>query len=165
MISLSDKDKIPMIDNFCQSSLTCISQLEECLDKFEDSSDNQELTNFSEIMQKFIKTTEEFDLKFLPTLLKLGEKISHSSSMVGDDELLNVVSAVLYDLLDANRKIIAQILDKKEEDISDLNLKALQTRFVWIAEKLKEYQLAKIPPKPQYDMGLEELYSLLNIKN
>lgn len=163
MIKLSDPAHFQEVEKFCELSQQKLDDCEELLDQFEDTNEATYLEKFSSESQKLLELSKNFELLYIPTLFNLGQKISIRSSQVNDEELLNVVSAVLYDLVDVLKTLFNEIKNNQNEDISDINLDALKTRFVWISEKLHEYQLSKMPAPIIYEVDMSELYAIFKM--
>jgi hypothetical protein len=163
MIKLSDPEHFRAVETFGEKSLHLLDESEAILDQFEELQNNESLEKFSSQLGKLLELSQKFELKYIPTLSKLGQKISAGCAQVNDEELLNVVSAVLFDLVDVLKSLMNEIKINHEENINDINLEALKTRFVWISEKLHAYQINSMPAPITYDVDMSELYDIFKL--
>lgn len=163
MIKLTDPDHFQEVQKFCEISLQKLDNCEQLLDGFENTNETSYLEKFSSENQSLLDLSQKFEVLYIPALFNLGQKISIQSSQVNDEELLNVVSAVLYDLVDVLKTLFNEIKNNQNEDISDINLDALKSRFVWINEKLQDYQISTNPAKIIYEVDMSELYEIFKM--
>tara|TARA_B100001971_G_C18268046_1_gene596585 strand:+ start:15978 stop:16469 length:492 start_codon:yes stop_codon:yes gene_type:complete len=141
---LKDESMAEVVDEFCQESKDLLDTCEEILDEFEDEEDPALLEKFGQTIDRIMGAAKSLDAHTTGTLAELGKTIGYKSSQCEDKELLSVVGAALFDLVDVMKRLIQNISDSKEEKAQGLNIDALKTRFVWLADKFKNIQRSSV---------------------
>lgn len=144
MSMLKDESMAEVVEDFCQESNKLLEECEEILEEFEDSENAQLLEKFGQTIDRIMGAAKSLEANHTGTLSELGKTIGYKASQSDDKELLNVVGAVLFDLVDVLKRLISNIETTKEEKAHGINLETLKTRFVWLADKFKTIERSSV---------------------
>ena len=144
MSMLQDESMASVVDEFCEESNRLLDKCEEILEDFEDNEDPEKLEEFGQTIDRIMGAAKSLDANTTGVLAELGKTIGYKSSQCEDKELLEVVGAILFDLVDVMKRLISNIEAAKEEKAQGLNIDALKTRFVWLADKFKDIERSSV---------------------
>lgn len=144
MSMLQDEDMAEVVDDFIKESKSILDTCEEILNEFEDEEDPALLEIFGQTIDRIMGAAKSLEANTTGTLTELGKTISYKASQSTDKELLTIVGAILFDLVDATKRVVNNIELTKEEKAHGLNLEAMKSRFVWLADKFKNIDRASV---------------------
>lgn len=141
---LKDQEMADVVDEFIQESKELLDTCEEILDEFEDDEDPAKLELFGQTIDRIMGAAKSLEANTTGTLTELGKTISYKASQSSDKELLTIVGAILFDLVDATKRVVTNIELTKEEKAHGLNLDAMKSRFEWLANKFKDIDRSSV---------------------
>lgn len=144
MSMLQDPDMAEIVEDFCKESETIYAQLEEILEDYEDKPESQKLEEFGQIIDRVMGAAKSVDAHQTGVYCELGKTISYKASQSMDKALLDIVLAVLFDTVEILQVMNKNILIKKEEKVSGINLEAFASRLRWLANKFKDIQRSSV---------------------
>ena len=144
MSMLNDPDMAEIIEDFCKESEAIYNELEELLDDYEDWHDPKKLEEFGQIIDRVMGAAKSVDAHQTGVYCELGKTISYKASQSMDKALLDIVLAVLFDTVEILQTMNKNIMSKKEESVSGINLEAFASRLRWLADKFKNIQRSSV---------------------
>lgn len=144
MSMLTDPDMKEVVIEFCQESKDIFSELEEILDEYEEQASPDLLEKFGQTIDRVMGAAKNLEAHTLGTYCELGKTISYKAGQSDNEELLNIVIAVLFDMMDILNKLIQNVEDKQEESVQGISLEAFGKRLHWLSDKFKEIQRSSV---------------------
>lgn len=141
MEALKDPEMKEILEGFCQESDELFEKLEEVLEDFEDDPSNtSKLEEYGQIIDRIMGAAKSIGLDDIGKICELGKIIGYKSSQAKEPELLEVVSAVLFDALEILRDMNDKLKSGDFDGLSNVNSKAFKSRMKWISDKFKDIQ-------------------------
>ncbi|MDA8793635.1 hypothetical protein N9N67_10320 [Bacteriovoracaceae bacterium] len=145
MSMLKDPEMKDVIVDFCTESARFYEEMEDILDDLEDNPTNNELLEkFGQTIDRIMGAAKSIDAVTTGKYCELGKIISYKASQIDDEDLCNIIVAVLFDTVDILKELNESILTKGEETIKFVNLGAFGKRLHWLADKLKHIGRASV---------------------
>ncbi len=135
MFDLNDPDMREIVIDFCDECDALTNELEDCLDKFEDEEEPQNLEQYGQIVDRMMGAAQTLGITDLGQLCKMGKIIGYKSSQCEELELQNVSSGILFDLTDLLKALILELRDPTQKN--NINVEAFLGRLKWLGEKLQ----------------------------
>lgn len=144
MSMLKDPDMTEIIEDFCKESEGIYAELVSLLEDYEDWQDSKKLEEFGQVIDRVMGAAKSVDAHQTGMYCELGKTISYKASQSMDKALLDIVLAVLFDTVEILQTMNKNIMSKKEESVSGINLEAFGTRLRWLADKFKDIQRSSV---------------------
>jgi chemotaxis protein histidine kinase CheA len=145
MSMLKDPEMKDVIIDFCTESNRFYEELEDMLDDLEENpNDKPTLEKFGQTIDRIMGAAKSIDAVTTGKYCELGKIIGYKASQIEDEDLLNIIIAVLFDTVDILKELNESILAKGEETIKFVNLAAFGKRLHWLADKLKHIDRASV---------------------
>lgn len=144
MTLLEDPSMLEIVENFCEESKGIFTELENILEEYEDEQGPEKLERFGQTIDRVMGAAKSIDAAKMGSFCELGKTISYKASQSDDEQLLNIVVAILFDNLEILKKMNNKILKDKTENLENLNLDAFGTRLKWLADKFKDIERSSV---------------------
>lgn len=143
MVDLSDPSMKEILNDFCKESLELIDELNSILEIFEeDPSAPAILEDFGQIIDRIMGAAKTIGAGEIATFCELGKIIGYKSGQTQDINLLNVVSAVLFDTTDLLKKMVQALGSENKNLLKQINTTAFASRLRWLSDKFKDIERA-----------------------
>jgi chemotaxis protein histidine kinase CheA len=137
MSMLTDPEMEEVIIDFCSESGEIYDQIEAMLEEYEDEPSPDKLEKFGQTIDRVMGAAKSIDAHQSGMYCELGKTISYKASQCDDQQLLDIVVAVLFDTVDILKSMNKNIIIEKEEKVDGVNLEVFASRLQWLAEKFK----------------------------
>lgn len=141
---LLDEDMAEVVIDFCDESEKIYDELEELLEEYEDDADPAKLEKFGQVIDRVMGAAKSIDADQTGVYCELGKSISYKSSQSMDKNLLQIVTAVLFDTVEILKVMNGNIRTQKKEVVSGINLDKFATRLRWLADKFASIQRSSV---------------------
>lgn len=162
MTMLQDPEMEDVVIEFCDESDQLCQELEQILDDYEeDLTQTALLENFGQIIDRIMGAAKSLDAELVGRYCELGKIVSYKASQTTDVQLLEIVSATLFDTIDILNSIFKNIRTNKEEKVDGIGLNAFASRLKWLSEKFNNIQRSSVAVEEQ-TQGQDSIDNLLN---
>lgn len=145
MSMLKDPDMLEIVIGFCDESDELCEQLEEILEDYEDDmTQTAHLEKFGQIIDRIMGAAKSIEAEKIGQYCELGKIISYKASQTNDQEMLNIVTAVLFDTLEILQAMLKSVREKQEEVVAGINVDTFATRLKWLSEKFTHIERASV---------------------
>ncbi len=168
MSMLTDPDMEEIVLGFTEEASALYEQLIEILEDYEDEPGQKKLEEFGQVIDRVMGAAKSIEAERTGNFCELGKTISYKASQSMDNELLNIVVAVLFDTVEILQKINKTIINQKSEDLPDINLDRFSTRLRWLSDKFQNIERSSVaiatPDAGQADQkSIDELLQSLGL--
>lgn len=144
MSMLSDPEMEEIVIGFTEEADALYDQLMEILESYEDDPSQKKLEEFGQVIDRVMGAAKSIEAHRTGNFCELGKTISYKASQSMDQELLNIVVAVLFDTVEILQKMNMKIIKEKTEELNDVNLDRFSTRLRWLSEKFQNIERASV---------------------
>lgn len=145
MTMLNDPEMKEVVLDFCRESEKIFERLQEYLEAFEDDPETPELLeNFGQAIDRVMGAAKSLGANKIGNYCELGKIIAYKASQSQDENLIQIVTAVLFDTVEVLNALIKNIKINQEEEVHGVNLDAFSTRLKWLAGKFNNIQRASV---------------------
>ncbi|MAZ48085.1 MAG: hypothetical protein CME65_05960 [Halobacteriovoraceae bacterium] len=141
---LNDPEMEEIVLGFTEEADALYEDLSEILESYEDEPRQKKLEEFGQVIDRVMGAAKSIEAHRTGSFCELGKTISYKASQSMDQELLNIVVAVLFDTVEILQKINQKIIKSKTEEIEDLNLDRFGTRLRWLSEKFQNIERSSV---------------------
>ena len=141
---LSDPEMEEIVIGFTEEADTLYDDLTEILESYEDEPKQKKLEEFGQVIDRVMGAAKSIEANRTGNFCELGKTISYKASQSMDQELLNIVVAVLFDTVEILQKINKKIIKSKTEELEELNLDRFGTRLRWLSEKFQNIERGSV---------------------
>ncbi len=144
MSMLTDPDMEEIVLGFTEEASALYEQLIEILEDYEDEPGQKKLEEFGQVIDRVMGAAKSIEAERTGNFCELGKTISYKASQSMDNELLNIVVAVLFDTVEILQKINKTIINQKSEVLPDINLDRFSTRLRWLSDKFQNIERSSV---------------------
>lgn len=144
MSMLTDPDMEEIVLGFTDEANGLYEQLIEILEDYEDEPEQKKLEEFGQVIDRVMGAAKSIEAQRTGNFCELGKTISYKASQSMDNELLNIVVAVLFDTVEILQKINKSIITKKSEELPDIKLDRFSTRLRWLSDKFQNIERSSV---------------------
>jgi len=137
---LKDPDMQEIIDGFCGETRTLLSELQECLEAYEeDPTQNIKLEEFGQKIDRIMGAAQTIGAEPIGKICQLGKMIGYKASQSTDVALNQIVCGVMFDCVDLLSELTTG-MEKRDMNTMKTNIEAFLTRMKWLADKFKHIE-------------------------
>lgn len=140
-----DPDYKDIVDDFCRESKGYLNSLQGILFEMEDDlSKVLLLEQFGQIIDRMMGAAKSLELSAVAIICELGKVIGYKSSQINDQKLINIVVAVLFDMVEILQRQISNLSLGQEMSLKSINTDAFTTRLKWLNEKFSNISRSSV---------------------
>lgn len=144
MSMLTDPDMAEVVEGFIQESDEIYNEVEEILEDYEDEPSSDKLEKFGQTIDRVMGAAKSLGAHKTGLYCELGKTISYKASQSTDQQLLDIVVAILFDTVEILKSMNKNIFIEKIEKVDGVNVDAFATRLHWLADKFKDIKRSSV---------------------
>lgn len=144
MSMMTDPDFQDVVEDFIKESKSIYTQLEDVLDDYEDDPSPSKLEHFGQVIDRVMGAAQTIEAHKTGKLCELGKIVSYKASQVTDQDLLNIVTSVLYDTVEVLIKVLHSIEKERIEKVDNFNVDKFSSRLTWLEGKFKDIKRSSV---------------------
>ena len=162
MTMLNDPEMKDVVLDFCRESEQIFEELQNYLEDFEDNPAELELLeNFGQAIDRVMGAAKSLGAAKVGSFCELGKTIAYKASQSQDENLIQIVVAVLFDTVDILGALVKNIKEKQKESVENISLETFSTRLKWLAEKFQDITRSSVAVNDQ--KSIDELLKDLGL--
>ncbi len=158
---LEDPDMQEVIDGFCEESLDIIDELETILDELEDAPSSKLFESFGQKIDRIMGAARTLQLDEFGALTELGKTLGYKASQVSNPEAGEVITAILFDLVEVSKKYIHKIEKRELIALKSLGLERITKRAVVVSEKFNDITRTSVATEEVSEHDQKSIEALL----
>lgn len=144
MSLLKNPEMDEVILDFTQEADKIYSKIEQILEEYEDDPSFDKLEQFGQTIDRVMGAAKSIGADKTGLYCELGKTISYKASQSDDDQLGEIVVAILFDMVELLKSMNKNILIDKEERVDGINIDTFATRLHWLANKFQDIKRSSV---------------------
>jgi chemotaxis protein histidine kinase CheA len=165
---LKDPEMVEAVDEFCIETNQLLEELEDILEKFEDSpTETALLEKYGQVIDRIMGAAKSLGAIKIGTICEFGKIIGYKSAQCNDSTLQEIVTAFLFDTNEVLLELIKSVEISREEKFDSFDIDGFIKRLEWLKEKFSGIErssvaVAKKSEKDSTIMSTQDLKDLLS---